>query len=205
MSYKRFLQFQCSELWRTRLNNHFLSGPGRVSTYVNLFLDPSRKNLFRPAPYLSDRSNSYQLELLRLRTQGWIDLIPTHLHYGKRGPRLDYAHRCCPHCQPSQVLGDESHCILSCPATKIVLERWTKDFNGVSRLLDVPLFTSLSPIDRVRVSLGNPPPTLLQKQIKQWQEYAPPVCSSFVRDLRLHINQLQSSPHPTLSSDDESA
>ena len=204
-SYQRFLQAQCSNLWRTRLENHYLSGPGRVSTYVKLFLDSSRKNLFRPAPYLSDRSNSHQLELLRLRIQGWIDFIPTHLHYGKRVPRLAYINRWCPHCQPNQVLGDESHYLLSCPAASAILERWTQEFNKVSRLLDVPLFSTLQPIDKVRVSLGNPPPTLLQRQIKQWQEYAPPVCSSFVRDLRLHINQLQSSLHPTLSSDDESA
>ena len=92
-SYKRFLELQCSALWRTRLNNNVRLGPGRLSTYVELYLDNSRRNLFRPAPYLSNLSNSYQLELLRIRTQGWTDHIPTHLYYGKGGPRQDYSHR----------------------------------------------------------------------------------------------------------------
>jgi len=50
--------------------------------------------------------------MLRVRTQSWIDYIPSHLHY-QRGPadQAPYRDRLCPLCLPAAgpVLGDEKH------------------------------------------------------------------------------------------------
>ena len=66
-----------------------------------------------PAPYLTHPSCPYQLELLRLRTQHTIHIIPSLLHYAFKAPRAAYQDRVCPHCldKGTTVLGDEIHII----------------------------------------------------------------------------------------------
>jgi len=53
-----------------------------------------------------------------------------------------------------------------------------------------------------RMVLGNPPPQVLQKDLKGWITEATPICSAFVYALRMHVTSL----HPAvvdMSSDDE--
>ena len=80
-SYKKFLETQCSAQWQTHLKMELNNPPGRLRAYVHWHFDSKQKrNMYKPAPYLTHQSPSYQLELLRIRTQSMIHLIPSHLH-----------------------------------------------------------------------------------------------------------------------------
>jgi len=72
-------------------------------------------------PYLTHKSSPYQLELLRIRTQHTIHIIPFHLHYAFRNPRAAYQDRVCPYCLASgaRILGDELHIICQCPTSEV--------------------------------------------------------------------------------------
>jgi len=133
--------------------------------------------MYKPAPYLTHQSSPYQLELLRIRTQHTIHIIPSHLHYAFRNPRADYQDRVCPYCLASgtRILGDELHIICQCPTTKVVLDRFTVKFQRLTRLLDLPSLTSSSAQETTRLVLGNPPPQILHKDPWRWiQEATPP-------------------------------
>ena len=189
-SYKKFLETQCSAQWQTHLKMELNNPPGRLRAYVHWHFDSKQKrNMYKPAPYLTHQSPSYQLELLRIRTQSMIHLIPSHLHYALRGPRLDYQDRTCPYCllTGTHTLGDEVHVICLCPTTKIVLDAFSDKFQGLMRLLDLPSFTKLQPLEKPRLVLGNPPPQVLQKEMKIWIQEATPLCGEFARALRAHI------------------
>jgi len=72
------------------------------------------------------------------------------------------------------------------------------------RLLDLPSFTKLQPPENPRLVLGNPPPPVLQKEMKMWIQEATPLCGEFARALRAHITTVQMT-QIDMSSDDESA
>jgi len=100
------------------LQSELLGPPGRLRAYVHWHLSSDTLgrplNLYRPAPYLTHQNAKYQLEMLRTRTQSWIDYIPFHLHY-QRGPadQVNYQDRLCPLCLPAAgpTLEDEKHII----------------------------------------------------------------------------------------------
>ena len=52
-SYKNFLKLQCSALWRLQLENYIPGDPGRVRTFARLFLSAKRRNLYKPAWFLT--------------------------------------------------------------------------------------------------------------------------------------------------------
>jgi len=160
--------------------------------------------MYKPAPYLTHPSCPYQLELLRLRTQQTIHIIPSHLHYAFKAPRADYQDRVCKHCldKGTTVLGDEIHIICHCPATKGVLHQFTAKFQGLARLLDLPPFASFTPHEKTRMVLGNPPPQVLQKGLKVWIMEATPICSEFAYALHMHVTSLLPAV-VDMSSDDE--
>jgi len=113
-SYKEYLESQCSDQWRKHLELTLSDPPGRVRAYVHWHLhNKHKRSMYKPAPYLTHPSCPYQLELLRLRTQHTIHIIPSHLHYAFKAPRADYQDRVCPHCldKGTTVLGDEIHII----------------------------------------------------------------------------------------------
>jgi len=162
--------------------------------------------MYKPAPYLTHQCCPYQIELLRIRTQHTIHIIPSHLHYALRHARADYKDRVCPHCLAAgiAVLGDEMHIICHCPASKLVLAQFTAYFQGLTRLLDLPPFASFTPDEMKRLVLGNLPPPILTKDLKGWITEATPICSEFAHALRMHVTFL----HPVdvdLSSDDDAA
>jgi len=104
-SYKKILEPQCSDQWRKHLELTLIDQPGRVRAYVHWNLhNKHKRNMPKPAPYLTHSSYPYQLELLRIRTQHTIHIIPSHLHYAFRNPRADYQDRTCPHCQDVPAL-----------------------------------------------------------------------------------------------------
>ena len=162
--------------------------------------------MYKPAPYLTHQSCLYQLELLRIRTEHTIHIIPSQLHYAFRHARADYKDRVCPHCLATgtTVLGDEFHIVCHCPATKVVLEKFTDKFQRFTRLLDLPPFASFTPDQMTRLVLGNPPPPVLNKNLKGWITEANPICGELAYALRMHVTSL----HPVtvdLSSDDDAA
>ena len=101
-------------------------------------------------------------------------------------------------------LGNEVHIICECPTTKIVLEAFTDKFKGLTRLLNLPSFSSLTNEGKTRLVLGNPLLRVLQKELKAWIQEATSICGEFAHALRMHIIGLQLTPID-MSSDDESA
>jgi len=97
-SYRKILEKLHSKLWMQHLQSELLGPPGLLRTYVHWHLssDTLNRNLYRPAPYPTHQNAKYQLEMLRIRTQSWIDYIPSHLHY-QRGPG-DLTKIGCAHC-----------------------------------------------------------------------------------------------------------
>jgi len=181
--------------------------PGRVRAYVHWHLhNKHKRSMYKPAPYPTHQSSPYQLELLRIRTQHTIHIIPAHLHYAFRNPRAAYQDRVCPYCLASgtRILGDELHIICQCPTTKVVLGRFTVKFQRLTRLLDLPSLTSFSAEETTRLVLGNPPPQILHKDLQRWIQEATPLCCEFAYALRTHITSLQPAV-VDMSSEDEDA
>ena len=121
-SYKKYLESRCSDQWRKHLELTLNNPPGRVRAYVHWHLHNRHKHsMYKPAPYLIHQSCPYRLELLRIRTQHTIHIIPSQLHYAIRHARADYKDRVCPHCLATgtTVFVDELHIICHCPATKV--------------------------------------------------------------------------------------
>jgi len=120
-SCKKYLESQCSDQWRKHLELTLSDPPGQVRAYVHWHLhNKHKRSMYKPAPYLTHPSCPHQLELLRLRTQHTIHIIPSHLHYAFKAPRAAYQDRVFPHCldKGTTVLGDEIHIICHCPATQ---------------------------------------------------------------------------------------
>jgi len=157
-SCKKYLESQCSDQWRKHLELTLSDPPGRVRAYAHWHLhNKNKRSMYKPAPYLTHPSCPYQLELLRLRTQLTIHIIPSHLHYAFKAPQADYQDRVCPHCfdKGTTVLGDEFHIIYHCPATQGVLQQFTAKFQRLTRLLDLPPFASFTPDKKTRMVFGN--------------------------------------------------
>ena len=86
----------------------------------------------------------------------------------------------------------------------MVLEKFTDKFQRLTRLLDLPSFASFTPDQMTRLVLGNPPPPVLNKNLKRWITEATPICGEFTYALRMHVTSL----HPVTvdwSSDDDAA
>ena len=184
-SYHNWLKVQASKLWLQELTLLTLPSaePGRMPAYVRLNgTDLSRISLYKPAPYLRQH-HGHALDLVRLRAQAWKMYIPTHLHYDTRHAREDYMHRYCGYCQQKEVLGDETHILLVCPTTEKLRNELIPQLERKLRLLDGPLWSSLTDNDRASVMLGNPPPSLLQKHIKTWMEESMPLIHSYTTAL----------------------
>ena len=149
-----------------------------MRAYVHWHLhNKHKRSMYKPAPYLTHTSCPYQLELLRLRTQQTIHIIPSHLHYAFKAPRAAYQDRVCPHCfdKGTTVLGDEICITCNCLATQGVLQQFTAKFQRLTRLLDLPPFASFTPDEKTRMVLGNPPPQVLQKGLHRWIMEATPI------------------------------
>jgi len=192
--YKNYLATQYSDQWRKHLDLSLSNPLGRARAYVprDWHLHNKHKcNMYKPTPYLTHQSSPYQLELLRIRSQHTIHIIPSHLHYAFRNPRAAYQDRTCPYCRSTgtTILGDELHMICHCPATKVVLEQFTAEFQGLTRLFDLPPFATSQPDAMTRL-LGSPPPHILREG---WIQEATPICGEFAYALRMHITSLQPS------------
>jgi len=145
---------------------------------------------------IPDHQNAkYQLEMLRVRTQSWIDYIPSHLHY-QRGPvdQAPYRDRLCPLCLPAAgpVLGDEKHIISQCPASRAVLHdpKFFNRFQGLTCLIDTQPFQLLDSEEQIRVALGNPPLSLMRKDFHTWRQEATVICGEFAHALRMQLRPL---------------
>jgi len=160
--------------------------------------------MFKPAPYLTHQSCPYQLELLRIRTQQNIYIVPFQLYYAFQHARADYKDRVCMHCLATgtTVLGDELHIICHCPATKVVLEKFTDKFKRLTRLLNLPPFASFTQDQMTRLVLGNPPPPVLNKNLKGWITEATTICGEFENALRMHVTSLHLVTVDLCSDDD---
>ena len=112
----------------------------------------------------------------------------------------------CPHCLATgtTVLMDEIHIICHCPATKVVLGEFTDKFQRLTRLLDLPPFASSTPDQMTRLVLGNPPPTVLNKNLKGILQkppqsvvssHTPSACMSHPSILLLYTCPLMMMPH----------
>jgi len=153
---------------RDRIDPHTPMPPSvqqakRAHVHWHLSSDTLGRNLHRPAPYLTHQNAKYQLEMLRIRTQSWIDYIPSLLHYRHRpADQAHYQDRLCPLCLPAagQTLGDTKHIISQCPASRAVLHnpKFFNRFQGLTRLIDTQPFQILDSEDQIQVALGNPPP-----------------------------------------------
>jgi len=206
-SYKKYFETQCSDQCQKHLEIMRSSPPRRVRAYVHWHLhNKHKRGMYKPAPYLTHQSSPYQLELLRIRTQNTIHIIPAHLHYAFQNPRDTYQDCVCPYCLASgmRILGDELHIICQFPTTKVVLGRFTIKFKRLTRLFNLPSLTCFSQEDTTRLGLGNPPPQILHKDLQRWIQEATPLCCEFVYALRAHITSLQPAV-VDMSSDDEDA
>jgi len=144
-SYKKYLETQCSDQWRKYLEIVLSHPPGRVRAYVHWHLhNKHKRSMYKPAPCLTHQSSPYQLDLLRIRTQHTIHIIPSHLLYAFQNPQADYQNRVCPYCLASgtRILVDELHIICQCPTNKVVLDRFAVKFQRLTRLSDLPSFTT---------------------------------------------------------------
>ena len=77
-------------------------------------------------------------------------------------------------------------------------------FQCLTRLLVLSTIASFTPDQMTRLVLGNPPPPVLNKNLKGWITEATPICGEFANALRMHITSL----HPVtvdLSLDDDAA
>jgi hypothetical protein len=147
----------------------------------------------------------YQLNLLRLRTQAWLDHIPTHMHFCVSGHRPSYSQRHCTLC-PGGVLGDETQVITECPQLNSIFHHQTLPFRVLFRLCDLVSFDSLSPQDRLCAVLGNlPPPGTLIRNMPVWISEAPARarCGRFAHDLQAHISANAPSLNMCPSSDSD--
>jgi len=156
-SYRKILEKLCSKQWMQHLQSKLLGPPGQLKAYAHWHLssDTLGRNLYRPASYLTHQNAKYQLEMVRFRTQSWIDYIPSHLHY-QRGPadQAPYQDRLCPLCLPAAgpVLGDEKHIISQRPASRAVLHdpKFFNRFQGLTRLIDTQPFQLLDSEEQIR-------------------------------------------------------
>jgi len=61
-----------------------------MRAYVHWHLhNKHKRSIYKPGPYLTHQSSSYQLELPWIRTQHIIDIIPSNLHDAFQIPRAD--------------------------------------------------------------------------------------------------------------------
>jgi len=143
--------------------------------------------------------------MLRIRTQRWIDYIPSHLHC-QRGLAHQAPYQV-PLCLPATgpTLGDEKHIISQCPASRAVLHdpKFFKRFQGLTHLIDTQPFQLLDSEEQIQVAPGNPPPSQMHKDFHTWRQEATVVCGEFAHALRKHPRPLQPII-PSLSSDDDS-
>ena len=200
--YLRFLQARVSSKWvqlmrQEHENSLALSTPSRYTTYIGLHLRDleKRTSAYKPAHYLRSEHPA-QLELLRLRAQAWVRMLPCHQWFplGGAQPRRDYRDRHCPLCLSVGVyLGDEIHMVIDCPNSNGILFRYADKFKMINRRLDLPPFARLTHLQQLQFALGNPSPQLLKKDYKLWMEVAVPLCAEFAGELRRHLESLISS------------
>ena len=178
--------------------------PGRLAAYTRFnSTDLNRISLYKPAPYLSQH-HGHALDLVRLRIQAWTKYIPTHLHFSTRRARDEYMDRHCSYCQQARVLGDEAHIFLKCPATAHLRDELIPQLSRKLRLLDALPWSSLTEDQRVGVMLGNPPPSLLKKNIKSWMSECVPLLHSHTTAL-CNFLHARRPPSPVQSDDEEPA
>jgi len=79
--------------------------------------------------------------------------------------------------------------------------QFTDKFQRLIRLLDLPPFASFTPDQMTRLILGNPPPPVLNKNLKGWITEANPICGEFAYALHMLVTSLQPVT-VDLSSDD---
>jgi len=129
--------------------------------------------------------------MLRVRTQSWIDYMPSLLHY-QRGPADQAPYR--------------EHIISQCPASRAMLHdpKFFIRFQGLTRMIDTQPFQLLDSEEQIRVAPGNPQLTLMRKDFHTWRQKATVMCGEFAHALRMHLRPLQPIV-PSLSSDDDSS
>ena len=166
-----------------------------------------KRNMYKPS--LTDPS----ILILPTRTPSdsnsvYYSHCTSHLHYcdAFRTPRDDYQDRVYHHCldNSTTVLGDGLLIIYHYPETQGVLQQFTVEFQGFTRLLDLPPFASFTPDEKTRMVLGNPPPQVLQKGLKGRIMETTPISSEFGYVLRMYVTSV----YPTvvdMSSDEDVA
>ena len=94
--------------------------------------------------------------------------------------------------------------MLSSPHTPPPLSKsLPKVFVALFRICRLSTFGALSPLDRFRAILGNPPSSLLVKHMAIWSSEAPALCGLFAHDLLEHITGTVPSLTSCLSEDSE--
>jgi len=91
--------------------------------------------------------------------------MPSHLHYTIRHPRANYQDRVCPHYVATDVTvrTDDIHIICHCSTTKVLFEKFTAPFQGLTRLRDLPPFATFIPEEMTQIQ---PPPTSAEERLK---------------------------------------
>ena len=97
-----------------------------------------------------------------------------------------YSQRHCTLC-PGGVLGDETHIVTECPQLNLIFHQHTHPFRVLFRLCDLTSVDRLSPEDRLRAMLGNPPPGMLIRNMPVWISEGPARSGRFAYDLQAHI------------------
>ena len=200
------MKVQASKLFRLELELLTLPAmpPGRLAAYTRFnSTDLNRISLYKPAPYLSQH-HGHALDLVRLRIQAWTKYIPTHLHFSTRRARDEYMDRHCSYCRQARVLGDGGHIFLTCPATAHLRDELIPQLSRKLRLLDALPWSSLTEDQRVGVMLGNPPPSLLKKNIKSWMSECVPLLHTHTTAL-CNFLHARRPPSPVQSDDEEPA
>ena len=113
----------------------------------------------------------------------------------------NYSQRYCSLCPG--VIGDELHIATACQHLSSVFVSHAAPFRGLFRLCHLSSFASLSPLDRLRVMLGNRPASLLVKHMPIWTAKATALYGQFDRDMLVHITVTAPSLALCLSEDSE--
>jgi hypothetical protein len=124
------------------------------------------------------------------------------MHFSARQGRNEYQHRYCGYRQ-QDVLGDEAHIFLACPATAHLRDELIPKIDRELRLLDARPWSSYTDTQRVGVLLGNPPPSLLKKHLKSWTKVCVPLIHPHTTELRSTLGALRD-PSPSGTGDDAS-
>ena len=135
------------------------SGQLRAYVHWHLSSDTWGRNLYRPAPYLTHQNAKYQLEMLRIQTESWIDYIPALPTWSSRPDTLPrqavptvYLSRI--HTWRRQAHNQPMPSVTGRAQPPQVLQQ----IPVLTRLIDTQPFQLLDSEEQIWMALGKPPP-----------------------------------------------